>query len=168
MISLNNLRPQVGAKKRKRIIGRGQGSGMGGTATRGMKGQKSRSGDGKMSGFEGGQTPLIRRMPKRGRGVTNPFRVEFDIVSLSLLEKNFEKGAAVNAESLKKAGLVKRGLPVKVLGTGEITKALNVNVDAFSKSAAEKIVKAGGKAEAIVKKSAAEKAAAKRMSAKKK
>ncbi|MCL2389014.1 MAG: 50S ribosomal protein L15 [Elusimicrobia bacterium] len=146
-MSLNTLKPQRGAKKRKRIIGRGQGSGMGGTATRGMKGQKSRSGDGKMAGFEGGQSPLIRRMPKRGVG--SMFRKEYDIVSLSVLEKNFDKGAEITCESLKKAGVVKRGLPVKILGTGEISKALNISVQAYSKSAAEKIVKAGGKAEIV-------------------
>jgi large subunit ribosomal protein L15 len=145
MISLNNLRPKAGAKHRKKIVGRGVGSGHGRTATRGSKGQKARSGDGKMSGFEGGQMPIMRRMPKRG--FNNPNRVEFEIVSLSVLEKNFDNGAAVNAEALKKAGIVKRGLPVKILGTGEIKKALNISVNAFSKSAADKIAKAGGKAE---------------------
>lgn len=107
MIGLNNLRSQHGSRHRKKIVGRGEGSGHGGSATRGMKGQGSRSGDGKMSGFEGGQMPLARRIPKRG--FTNRYRKEFDIVNLESLEKAFDTGAEITAEKLAQAGLVKGG-----------------------------------------------------------
>lgn len=146
MIGLDNLQPAKGSKHRKKIVGRGVGSGRGRTATRGSKGQKSRSGDGKMSGFEGGQMPLLRRMPKRG--FNNPFRKEYEIVNVDSLNK-FEAGAEVTPASLKEAGMVSKAKLIKVLGVGELKKALTVKVAAFSKSAVEKIKAAGGKAEIV-------------------
>jgi large subunit ribosomal protein L15 len=146
MISLNNLKPQAGARHRKKIVGRGEGSGHGGSATRGGKGQTARSGDGKMVGFAGGQMPLVRAIPKRGFNNAR-FRTEYAVVNVDALEKNFDAGQAVSVKELKEKGLLKRRLPVKVLGTGELKKALTVKADAFSASAMEKIKAAGGTAE---------------------
>jgi large subunit ribosomal protein L15 len=148
MISLSNLKPQHGARHRRKIIGRGEGSGHGGSATRGGKGQTARSGDGKMTGFEGGQMPLVRRIPKRGFS-NKRFRVEYAVVNLVSLEKHFDTGTEVSLKELKEKGLVKKRLPVKILGTGGLTKSLTVKVDAFSESAIAKIKAAGGKAEVI-------------------
>src|SRR4051812_22110421 len=114
MIGLNNLKPAAGSRKRKKIIGRGEGSGHGGSATRGGKGQTARSGDGKMSTFEGGQIPLARRMPKRG--FNNKFRVEFSVVNLSVLNELFDVNAEVTVEVLRDSGIVKRNGPIKILG----------------------------------------------------
>jgi large subunit ribosomal protein L15 len=131
------------AKKR---VGRGPGSGLGKTSGRGQKGQKARSGGGVRLGFEGGQTPLARRLPKRG--FTNFNRKEYAIVNIADLEKRFEDGTTVTPELLKEVGLVKKELNgVKVLGKGELTKKLNVKAAKFSKTAQEAIEKAGGTTE---------------------
>lgn len=147
MIGLNNLKPAKGSKHRKKIVGRGLGSGMGRTSTRGSKGQKSRSGDGsKKIGFEGGQMPMLRRIPKRG--FNNMFRKEYEIVNVDKLNK-FEAGAEITPATLKEAGMVSNVKLVKILGVGDLKKSLTVKAMAFSKSAADKIKAAGGKAEVI-------------------
>jgi len=147
-MSLNNLRPPKGAKHAKKRIGRGQGSGSGKTAGRGHKGAKSRAGFKFKRGFEGGQMPLHRRVPKRG--FHNPFRVEYEVVNLELLAVKFDAGATVTPELLRERGLVGGGgRPVKILARGEIGKALTVRAHKFSGKAAEKIKAAGGAAEAI-------------------
>jgi large subunit ribosomal protein L15 len=144
-MNLSNIRAPKGASEKRKRVGRGMGSGMGKTSTRGHKGQRSRSGSRMMRGFEGGQNPLHRRLPKRG--FANIFRTEYAIVNLERLVELGEKD--VTPESLHKAGVVKRALKVKVLGDGELKSALNVRAHKFSKSAMEKIAKAGGKAEVI-------------------
>ncbi len=146
---LSNLHPADGARKRTKRIARGQGSGHGGTATRGHKGEGARSGTHFRPWFEGGQMPLIRRVPKFG--FHNPFRVEYQIVNVSTLERLAAAGklaeGKVTPDGLYAAGAVaKKAMPVKILGDGELTKALEVSAHAFSKSASEKIQKAGGKA----------------------
>jgi large subunit ribosomal protein L15 len=147
MIGLNNLKPAKGSKHRKKIVGRGVGSGHGRTSTRGSKGQKSRSGDGsKKIGFEGGQMPIFRRIPKRG--FNNPFRKEYEIVNVESLNK-FDSGLEVTPQLLKEAGLIGKANLVKILGVGDLKKALTVKVSAFSKSAVEKINAAGGKTEIV-------------------
>jgi len=144
-MNLSNIHaPKKATEKRKRV-GRGMGSGMGKTSTRGHKGQRSRSGSRMIRGFEGGQMPLHRRMPKRG--FTNIFRKEYAIVSLDKLAALGE--TTITPEVLRKAGVVKTKLPVKVLGDGELTTALTVSAHKFSKSAQEKITKAGGKVEVL-------------------
>jgi large subunit ribosomal protein L15 len=144
-MNLSNLRAPKKANSNKKRVGRGMGSGMGKTSTRGHKGQRSRSGSRMMRGFEGGQMPLHRRLPKRG--FTNIFRTEYTILNIDRIA---ELGAAdVTLESLVKAGLAKNGDLVKVLGDGELKKKVNVQAHKFSKSAQEKITKAGGKAEII-------------------
>ena len=147
-MSLSKLRPPKGAKHAKKRIGRGQGSGHGKTASRGHKGAKSRSGYKFKRGFEGGQMPLHRRVPKRG--FHNPFRVEYEVVNLDTLGEKFDAGTVVTPEMLRKRGLV-AGLdrPVKVLARGEITKQLTVRAHKFSGKAAEKIAAAGGATEVI-------------------
>jgi len=148
-MNLSNIRaPKKATEKRKRV-GRGMGSGMGKTSTRGHKGQRSRTGSRMIRGFEGGQMPLHRRMPKRG--FTNIFRKEFNIVSLErLLEMSEELlGAPITPEVLRKAGVIKTKHPIKILGDGELTVAITVHAHKFSKSAQEKITKAGGKAEVL-------------------
>ncbi|MCL2799719.1 MAG: 50S ribosomal protein L15 [Endomicrobia bacterium] len=146
-MGLNNLKPAKGSKHRKKIVGRGLGSGHGRTATRGSKGQKSRSGDGtKKTGFEGGQMPILRRIPKRG--FNNQFRKEYSIVNIESLNK-FDSGIEVTPEKLKEAGLVSQTKLVKILGVGDLKKSLTVKAAAFSKSAADKIKSAGGKAEIV-------------------
>jgi large subunit ribosomal protein L15 len=146
-MGLNNLRPPKGARHAKKRIGRGQGSGNGKTAGRGHKGAKSRSGFKFKRGFEGGQMPLHRRVPKRG--FHNPFRVEYEVVNLDTLSERFDAGAAITPDSLKEAGLVTGGAPIKVLARGEVSKALTVKAHKFSGKAAEKIAAAGGQAEAL-------------------
>jgi large subunit ribosomal protein L15 len=138
-----NLHAPAGANKRKRIVGRGQGSGRGTTAGKGNKGQKSRSGGKTYIGFEGGQMPLYRRLAHRGFS-NYPFRKEWQIVNTGEIEKRYEAGETVDAASLFKKGLIKGTAPVKVLGTGDLTKNLNFKVAAVSASAKEKIEKAGG------------------------
>ncbi len=145
-MNLSNLRaPKKASEKRKRV-GRGMGSGMGKTSTRGHKGQRSRSGSRLLRGFEGGQMPLHRRLPKRG--FKNIFKVEYAVVSLERIAALGESNVSV--ETMRKAGLVKgRDLLVKVLGDGELKDAVNVQAHKFSKSAQDKISKAGGKAEVV-------------------
>lgn len=140
-MELSNLKPKRGSRHARKRVGRGPGSGHGKTAGRGEKGQKSRSGYKSKLGFEGGQMPLHRRLPKRG--FTNIFKQEFAVVNLSDLEQ-FDNGATVDSETLRSAGLVRSGKKIKVLGTGEISKKLNVTADKFSKTAREKIEAAGG------------------------
>jgi large subunit ribosomal protein L15 len=142
MLTLANLSPQKGANKNRKRLGRGAGTGHGKTAGRGHKGFKSRSGSGIKPGFEGGQMPLQRRLPKRG--FTNIFRKEYVIVSLSQLD-SFDGSAEINTAALVDAGIVKKGVLVKVLANGEVTKALNIEVDKISDSAKNKIEAAGGK-----------------------
>lgn len=147
-MSLNNLKPAAGSKFNRKRVGRGPGSGNGKTAGRGNKGAQSRSGYSYKRGFEGGQMPLHRRVPKRG--FNNIFRIEYEVVNLDQLEERFEAGTIVTPEALRAVGLVNsRKTPVKVLARGEVTKALTVQVHKFSGKAAEKIAAAGGRAEAI-------------------
>ena len=144
-MNLSNVRaPKKASEKRKRV-GRGMGSGMGKTSTRGHKGQRSRSGSRMMRGFEGGQMPLHRRLPKRG--FTNVFREEYSIVSLERLAGLGETN--ITPDVLRKAGVVKGKAPIKILGDGDLTTALTVQAHKFSKSAQEKITKAGGKFEVV-------------------
>ena len=147
-MKLHELSPAAGSTKERKRIGRGAGSGQGKTAGKGHKGQKARAGRGMRPGFEGGQMPLQRRVPKRG--FNNIFRTEMAIVNVAALEANYEAGAVVTIDSLIEKGLVKKVLDgVKVLGHGEITKALTVQANAFSESAKQKIEAAGGKTEVI-------------------
>jgi large subunit ribosomal protein L15 len=144
-MNLSNIRaPKKSSENRKRV-GRGMGSGMGKTSTRGHKGQRSRSGSRMMRGFEGGQMPLHRRMPKRG--FTNVFRKEFTVVNLERLAALGE--TTINPDILRKAGIIKSQHPVKVLGDGELKTAITVQAHKFSKSAQAKITKAGGKFEVL-------------------
>jgi large subunit ribosomal protein L15 len=148
-MNLSNIHaPKRASEKRKRV-GRGMGSGMGKTSTRGHKGQRSRTGSRMIRGFEGGQMPLHRRMPKRG--FTNIFRKEFNIVSLERLASLAAEvqASAITPDVLRKAGVIKTKHPVKILGDGELTIALTVHAHKFSKSAQEKIAKAGGKFEVL-------------------
>jgi large subunit ribosomal protein L15 len=149
-MKLHDLAPARGSKKAKKRIGRGPGSGLGKTAGRGHKGQKSRSGYRRRPGFEGGQMPLVRRVPKRG--FTNIFRTEYAVINLDQLAGlAAEGGAELDPESLADAGLARRGKPLKVLGNGEIDRALTVRAHAFSKSARQKIEAAGGTCEELPK-----------------
>ena len=144
---LDRLRRPRGAKKRPKIVGRGRGSGHGKTSGRGEKGQNARASGGVRPGFEGGQMPLIRRVPKRG--FTFEGKAKFEVVSLQRLAK-FAAGVEITPEFLKKANIVKKHVSrVKILGDGELKHPLTIKAHAFSKSALEKIQKAGGKAEAI-------------------
>jgi large subunit ribosomal protein L15 len=144
-MNLSNIHaPKKATTKRKRV-GRGMGSGMGKTSTRGHKGQRSRTGSRMIRGFEGGQMPLHRRMPKRG--FTNIFRKEYNIVSLERLAELGE--TTINPDVLRKAGVIKTKHPVKILGDGELSVALTVSAHKFSKTAQEKITKAGGKVEVL-------------------
>ena len=144
-LSLNNLKPAAGSTHKKKRVGRGPGSGLGKTAGRGHKGQKSRSGYSSRPGFEGGQMPLQRRLPKRG--FTNIFRKEFSIVSIERLAGLDE--TTITPDVLRKAGIISTKHPVKILGDGELTVAITVHAHKFSKSAQEKITKAGGKFEVL-------------------
>jgi len=142
MITLANLSPNNGSNRERKRVGRGPGSGRGKTATRGHKGANSRSGASFRPGFEGGQMPLQRRLPKRG--FHSKFKVEFSIVSLSQLNQ-LEGITDITGEVLLQAGLVKKDQPVKVLANGTINRAINVKVDKISKGAKSKIESAGGK-----------------------
>jgi large subunit ribosomal protein L15 len=147
-MDLSNLKPPKGAKHSKKRVGRGQGSGQGKTAGRGHKGAQSRSGYKFKRGFEGGQMPLHRRVPKRG--FHNPFRIEYEVVNLDTLAAKFDAGAIVTPELLREHGLVGgRARPVKVLARGDVAKKLTVRAHKFSGKAAEKIAAAGGAAEVI-------------------
>ncbi len=145
-MDLHSLKPAKGSTKNRKRVGRGHGSGHGGTSGRGHKGQKARSGGGKGPGFEGGQNPLQRRLPKLP-GFKNRFKKQFNIINVSSLEV-FDAKSVVDAEALEARKMISRkGLPVKILGNGELTKALTVKVDAVSETARAKIEKAGGKVE---------------------
>jgi large subunit ribosomal protein L15 len=147
-MSLNNLRPPKGAKHPKKRVGRGPGSGHGKTASRGSKGAKSRSGFRFKRGFEGGQMPLHRRVPKRG--FHNPFRVEYAVVNLDRLAEVFESGTEVTPALLRERGIVRSSTAlIKVLGDGDLSKALKVTAHKFSATAARKIADAGGTAEVV-------------------
>ncbi|MGH2542188.1 MAG: 50S ribosomal protein L15 [Ardenticatenaceae bacterium] len=145
-MQLHDLRPAPGSTKKRRRVGRGN-AGKGGTyAGRGRKGQGARSGGSKQPYFEGGQLPLVRRLPRK-RGFTNIFRIPFRIVNVGRLEIAFEPGDEITPETLLARGLVKKGKnPVKVLAEGDLSKALTIQVHAFSKGAREKIEAAGGQA----------------------
>ena len=142
-LSLNNLHPAKGSTHKKKRVGRGPGSGLGKTAGRGEKGQKSRSGYSSKIGFEGGQMPLIRRLPKRG--FTNIFKKQWLEVSLEALEKHFSADDEITPAVLHKRGIIKKARhDIVVLGNGEVSKALKVSAHRFTKSAREKIEKDGG------------------------
>lgn len=138
-----NLHAPEGANKRKRIVGRGQGSGRGTTAGRGNKGQKSRSGGKTYVGFEGGQMPLYRRLAHRGFS-NYPFKKVYEVINLGDIRNHYNDGETVNNVSLIEKGLVKKAALIKVLSDGEFTKKLNFSVDAVSAAAKDKIEKAGG------------------------
>ncbi len=143
---LDQMSPAPGSRKERKRVGRGPGSGTGKTAGRGHKGYGSRAGAGTKPGFEGGQNPLARRLPKRG--FKNRFRRAYQVVNLDDLGR-FEAGGEVTLDTLRDHGLAKRSLPVKVLGGGELKNGLTVKVQAFSKSAAEAIKGAGGSTEVV-------------------
>lgn len=148
MLKLNDLKPAAGSRKTKKRIGRGTGSGTGSTAGKGNNGHKARTGTSNKYYFEGGQTPLTRRIPKRG--FTNIFRTEYQIVNISDLEKLEITDQEIGIEFLHQNGLIHEvDLPVKILGNGELTKKISIKVHAYSKTAREKIEKAKGKAEVI-------------------
>jgi large subunit ribosomal protein L15 len=145
-MNLSNLRPPAGQKKARKRIGRGMGSGHGKTSTRGHKGQHAGTGFGQKRGFEGGQMPLHRRLPKRG--FTNIFKKQYAIVNLGRLEKL--EGDTFNADRLMELGVVRKlGDGLKILGTGQLTRKITVEAHQFSKSALEKIQKAGGTAQVV-------------------
>lgn len=145
MLTLSNLSPNPGSNRPRKRIGRGPGSGHGKTATRGHKGFKARSGGGVKVGFEGGQMPLQRRIPKRG--FNNPFRLEYGVVNVAALDR-FEAGTRIDRQALVDAGLVaKKCNLIKLLGDGELSKSLTVVVDKMSETARRKIEAAGGKIE---------------------
>lgn len=146
-MKLDELKPVEGSRFSRKRVGRGIGSGTGKTSGKGHKGQKARSGGGVRPGFEGGQMPLYRRLPKRG--FKNIFAKQYVTINVSELER-FDNGTEVTAELLEETGVVSKTLDgIKILGRGELTKSLNVKVAKYSASAAEKIEKAGGKAEVI-------------------
>ena len=147
-MELENLKPSEGATKKPKRIGRGVGSGMGRTSTRGHKGQKSRSGFSRRQGFEGGQMPLQRRLPKRG--FTNIFRKEYATLNVRDLARVFEAGSEIGPDELRAKGLMRKSKAgIKILGEGDIDRALTVRAHAFSASARAKIEQAGGKCEVI-------------------
>jgi len=148
LIDLSNLTPASGATKKRKRLGRGPGSGHGKTAGRGHKGRGARAGGNTPPGYEGGQMPLQRRLPKRG--FRNPFRVEFSVVNLGQLEGRFEAGAVIDAEALRAQGLVHGARQrIKILADGKLSKALNVKADKFSAAAKERLQAAGGTAEVV-------------------
>ena len=149
-LSLNNLHPAPGSTHKKKRVGRGPGSGLGKTAGRGHKGQKSRSGYSSRPGFEGGQMPLQRRLPKRG--FTNIFKKQWIEISLGKIESNFNSGDEVTPEILHERGLIKKAKhDLVILGNGDISKGLKISAHRFTKAAKEKIEKAGGSATVIAK-----------------
>lgn len=140
---LHKLKPVPGSRPKKHIVGRGEGSGLGQTAGKGQKGQTSRSGDTVMTGFEGGQTPLHRRIPKRG--FRHPSKIFYQAVNLGDLEAIFDKGATVNAATLHEKGFLKKpNTPFKILANGKLTKSLTIVAPKFSQSALKLVEKAGG------------------------
>lgn len=151
-LALNNLKPAEGSTHKKKRVGRGPGSGLGKTSGRGHKGQKSRSGYSSKSGFEGGQMPLQRRLPKRG--FTNIFKKKWLEIGLAKLEESFNVGDEITPEILHERGLIKKAKhDLVILGSGEISKALKISAHRFTKSAKEKIEKAGGSVTEIKKES---------------
>ena len=148
-MKMHELKPAEGAKKEAKRLGRGIGSGLGKTSGKGHKGQWVRSGGGVRPGFEGGQMPLIRRIPKRG--FNNKFKKVYSIVNICDLEDRFEGGQEITAQLLLESGVLSKVEPygIKVLGNGELTKSFTVKANKFSKSAVEAIEKAGGKAEVL-------------------
>ena len=148
-MKLNNLTPAAGSKGRENRIGRGEGSGHGGTSTRGHKGAQARSGYSRKLGFEGGQMPIQRRLPKFG--FTNPTRVEYKAINVATLQALAEAGnlSVITIETLREAGFINKNQLVKVLGNGELTAKLEVSANAFSKSAIAKIEAVGGTATTI-------------------
>ena len=149
-MKLHDLRPAEGSTKRRKRVGRGISAGQGKTAGRGTKGQRARTGRGIKPYFEGGQLPLVRRLPHT-RGFTNIFKTNYQVVNLDTLDAKFDSGAQVTPTALVERGLIDRAENVKVLGRGELKKALTIQAHAFSDSAKEKIAAAGGKAEEISK-----------------
>lgn len=157
-LSLNNLKPTKGSTHKKKRLGRGPGSGLGKTSGKGHKGQKSRSGYSQKIGFEGGQMPLQRRLPKRG--FTNIFKKQWIEISLAKIEENFDVNEEITPEILHERGLIKKAKhDLVILGTGEISKALKISAHRFTKSAKEKIENAGGTATQIFKHEKSEAAA---------
>jgi large subunit ribosomal protein L15 len=146
-MDLSSLSPARGAIKKRKRVGRGPGSGLGKTAGRGHKGRGSRSGGNTPPGYEGGQMPLQRRLPKRG--FRNPFRKEFTVVNLKEIESRFTAEALVDPDALIARGLARRGRAIKILAVGDLTKPLTVRAHAFSESAKQRIAAAGGNAEVI-------------------
>ena len=148
-MKLNNLTPAAGSRGREKRIGRGEGSGHGGTSTRGHKGAQARSGYSRKTGFEGGQMPIQRRLPKFG--FTNPNRVEYKAINVDVLELIATENnlSVITLEAIREAGYAGRNDLVKILGNGTLTKAVEVTANAFSKSAIEKIEAAGGKANTL-------------------
>ena len=147
-MKLHDLKPDPGSKRRRKRVGRGIAAGQGKTAGRGHKGQGARSGGGKGPYFEGGQLPLVRRLPFK-RGFTNIFAIHYQEVNVDMLEARFEDGAVVNGASLLAVGLVRKADdPIKVLGRGDLSKKLEVHANKFTKSAARKIENAGGSVQA--------------------
>jgi large subunit ribosomal protein L15 len=150
IVDLSNLKPFYGAKHKEKRVGRGHGSSHGKTSGRGHKGQKAREGLDIRPIFEGGQTPIIRRLPKRG--FKNIFKVEYAVVNVGALSKAFSPNEVVDENSLREKGLIKgKGKPIKLLGNGEINIPLTIRVHAVSRSAKEKVEKAGGRVELIKK-----------------
>ena len=147
-MKLNEIRPNRGAVRDRKRVGRGTGSGWAGTAGKGHKGEQARAGRAKRKAFEGGQMPMVRRLPKFG--FKNPFRVEYQVVNVRLLEQRFQDGDTVDAPTLLAHGLMQKPhRPIKVLGAGDLSKKLAVRVDAVSASARQKIVAAGGSVETV-------------------
>jgi large subunit ribosomal protein L15 len=146
-MQLDSMKPAPGSRRPRKRVGRGTGSGLGKTAGKGHKGARARSGGGPSPGFEGGQMPLSRRIPKHG--FKNPSRVEFQVVNVGVLASRFEAGEVVDHEAMQARGLANRALPVKILGNGKIDRALTVRADAFSASAKAAIEQAGGRAETL-------------------
>lgn len=147
-MKLHDLRPAEGSTKKRKRVGRGTGSGKGKTSTRGTKGQNSRAGGGVRLTFEGGQLPLVKRLPKL-RGFNNRFKVEYQAVNLDTLERLFDANGAVSPESLSGVGLINPKGPIVILGRGEITKPLSVQAHRVSDSARTKIEAAGGSIEIL-------------------
>ena len=146
-MDLSDLSPAKGSRQARKRLGRGTGSGLGKTSGRGHKGRGARSGGNTHPRFEGGQMPLQRRLPKRG--FHNPFRRTYSVINLARLEAVFESGAVIDASVLIERGLARTGRPIKILGQGDLSKALTVKAHAFSASAKERIAAAGGSAEVI-------------------
>lgn len=142
-MQLHHLKPAPGSRPKRQIVGRGEGSGWGQTAGKGQKGQSVRSGETIMTGFEGGQTPLVRRIPKRG--FNHASKIYYEPINLIALEGRFENGAEVNGQTLFDKGVIKKAdLPVKILGVGKLTKKLNIKAAKISKSAEKAVKDAGG------------------------